>query len=175
MAISQETFIQYSPDLYNTAKKLADAYRNELRACNAVASGDLVNFNYDVTMEDGNIKLVFHLPKYWSAIESGRKPTEKSGSGVLFHKIVEWIEDKGIAPWVKYTKKDGTKVLATKSDMAWSITKSIHAEGYFKPNHHGKQPLALALAQTEKEQQEFIDISKKMIGEDVEQFVLRLK
>lgn len=105
--VDNELFIQNAPRLYDTAKKIADAYRNALRAANAIGQGDLINFQYDVIQENGEIKLVFYLPEYWEAIELGRKPTVNGGTGEVWQKIYEWIQDKGIAPWVKYETKEG--------------------------------------------------------------------
>lgn len=65
--------------------------------------------------------------------------------------------------------------MATLSDMTFAITKSIHNEGFFKPNHQGKHPLETALKDSETLQNEFIETAGKMLGKDFENFVLRLK
>lgn len=48
----------------------------------------------------------------------GRKPTEKSGDGALYRSILQWIQDKGIAPET-----------GTIEGLAHAITKKIHKEG----------------------------------------------
>lgn len=173
--VNQDLFIKESPALYNTGKQIADAYRNELRAANAIGQGDLINFDYDVKMNDGSISLVYYLPSYWYFIENGRQPTVNGGSGEVFEKIKEWIQNKGIEPWVKYETKEGKKVMATLSDMTFAITKSIHNNGFFKPNHQGKHCLENSLRATETLQNEFSETAGRMLGKDFENFVVRLK
>lgn len=120
--------------LYDLVNKLANLYRNELININAVASGKLVNFTRDIDWDGTKFTVSFNLPDYWYYLEHGRGPTHKSEGGKLIEAIRQWIRLKGITP------RDGDA-----ESLAWAVTKSIHQQGYFKPNHHGKQPLTKAL------------------------------
>lgn len=121
--------------LYDYAKELADLYRQEIQNADAKASGQLYNFQYRIEYQNDVFKVLFSLPDYWYWLEYGRNPTQKSEGGKLYQAIRQWIDQKGLVP------KDGK----SRDSLAWAITKTIHREGYFKPNHHGKHLLQNAL------------------------------
>lgn len=120
--------------LYDYADELAKLYKLEIQNSNSKATGTLFNFTHEIKWDGETLKVVFKLPHYWYYIEEGRNPTKKSEGGVLIEAIRKWIKDKGIVP------RNGDF-----EGLAWAITNSIHRQGYFKPNHHGKHLLKNAL------------------------------
>ena len=120
--------------LYDDVDALANLYRDELININAVASGDLVGFTADVQYDGQVFRVYFQLPKYWGAIEYGRRPTVNSQNGVLYTAIRRWLDVKSINP----TKGD-------RDGLAYAITKKIHQFGFFGYNVEGKHPLENAM------------------------------
>lgn len=171
--IDQKLFIEHSPTLYNIGKQLADAYKAELRTADAVASGSLVQFRWDVKLEKNGLKLVYYLPEHWRYIEYGRRPTKNRGDGSVYKSIYNWILDKGITPKARYNSK-GVKYIPTQKQLAFLITRKIHSEGYFSPNHQGKHPLEKAMQKTKTLQQQFVDTATKMFTDQVKDLIVML-
>lgn len=174
--INQEIWIENSPELYNIAEKLANLYRLEIEKAGAVATGSLKNFNYDVKLDQDTLKLVFTLPDYYYYIESGRGPTKRGENGVLVKAIYEWIQDKGITP-KPITRKNGRKYQPTQKQLAYAIAKTIHREGYFRPGHHGKKPLELAMNYGKQQglKDQFLQTVGQMLGREVHDELLTLQ
>lgn len=174
--INQDKFIEYSPQLYDIGKKLADLYRLEIEKAGAVATGNLKNFNYDVKLDQDTLKLVFTLPEYYYYIESGRKPTKRGEGGVLVKAIYEWIQDKGITP-KPITRKNGRKYQPTQKQLAYAIAKTIHREGYFRPGHHGKKPLEQAMNYGKQQglKDQFLQTVGQMLGREIHDEILTLQ
>lgn len=155
-----DKFIELSPKLYDIGLEIALNYKNELRRKNAVASGDLINFQWDITPSENGLKLQFFLPEYWRYIEYGRRPTVNKGDGKLQEKILQWIDEKGITP------KDGI----SKKSLAYLITRKIHREGY-----KGRNCLQNALNDSKVLEQQFIDIVADIYAKEVKDMIIQLK
>lgn len=155
-----DKFIELSPKLYDIGLEIALNYKNELRRKNAVASGDLINFQWDITPSENGLKLQFFLPEYWRYIEYGRRPTVNKGDGKLQEKILRWIEEKDITP------KDGI----SKKSLAYLITRKIHREGY-----KGRNCLQNALNDSKVLEQQFVDIVADIYAKEVKDMIIQLK
>lgn len=155
-----DKFIELSPKLYDIGMEIALNYKNELRRKNAVASGDLINFQWDITPSENGLKLQFFLPEYWRYIEYGRRPTVNKGDGKLREKIERWIEEKGITP------KDGI----SKKSLAYLITRKIHREGY-KP----RNCLKIALNDSKALEKQFVDIVADIYAKEISDMIVQLK
>lgn len=155
-----DKYIELSPKLYDIGLEIALNYKNELRRKNAVASGDLINFQWDITPSENGLKLQFFLPEYWRYIEYGRRPTKNKGDGKLHEKIERWIDEKGITP------KDGI----SKKSLAYLITRKIHREGY-KP----RNCLQIALNDSKALKQQFIDIVADIYAKEIKDMIVQLK
>lgn len=125
--------------IYDDVDKLADLYRNELINCGAVASGNLVNFPTDISYDGSTLTVSFILPRYYGAIEEGRKPTVKGGQGMLVNAIKQWLAVKSIQP-----------IGTTRENLAYLIARKIHKMGFFGLDHHGKHPLQNAMTFAEQ-------------------------
>lgn len=155
-----------STKLYQLIKDLLDAYRDNIERINAVAQGDLVNAatyaanKWQLEWKGERLELSLTLPKHWQFIERGRGPTMRSEGGKLYPAILEWIRVKKIIPrggWkanIPHPKQE--------AQLAHAITRKIHREGYFSPNHHGKWPLRDAIGS--------VDLAKRMAGVLTDQF-----
>lgn len=133
--------------VYDLADVLAKSYKSELVNADAVATGSLADFSYDVDMRESGLSIIFELPDYWFYIEEGRKPTMNSGDGSVLQRIRQWIDDKGIVP-----VPDASGHVPTLDDLAYVITRKIHRVGYFDldgMNSQGKHPLGRALDRNE--------------------------
>lgn len=155
-----DKYIELSPKLYDIGMEIALNYKNELRRKNAVASGDLINFQWDITPSENALKLQFFLPEYWRYIEYGRRPTVNKGDGKLREKIERWIDEKGITP------KDGI----SKKSLAYLITRKIHREGY-KP----RNCLQNALNDSKALEQQFVDIVADIYSKEISDMIVQLK
>ncbi|HET6224653.1 MAG TPA: hypothetical protein VFF27_00145 [Bacteroidia bacterium] len=95
--------------------------KDSLRSANRNASGktsDSINFEI---FEDGSTTTFQVVAnKNIMALEFGRGPTKKSGTGVLKDSIRQWIKDKGIK---------GSNGISEDS-LVFLITRKIHREGY---------------------------------------------
>jgi hypothetical protein len=163
--MDMDKFIELSPKLYNIALEIALNYKNELRrknelGRNAVASGDLINFQWDITPSENGLKLQFFLPEYWRYVEFGRRETVKHGDGKLQEKILRWIDEKGITP------KDGI----SKKSLAYLITRKIHREGF-----KGRNCLQNALNDSKALEQQFVDIVADIYAKEVSDMIVQLK
>lgn len=174
--VDNNNWITFSPQLYDIGKKLADLYRLELEKAGAVATGNLKNFDYDVKLDQDTLKLVFTLPDYYYYIESGRGPTKRGENGVLVRAIYEWIQDKGITP-KPITRKNGKKYTPTQKQLAYAIAKTIHKEGYFRPGHHGKKPLEIAMDYGKQQglKDQFLQTVGQMLGREIHDEILTLQ
>lgn len=155
-----EKFIELSPKLYDIGMEIALNYKNELRRKNAVASGDLINFQWDITPSENSLKLQFFLPEYWRYIEYGRRKTVNHSDGKLQEKILRWIKEKGITP------KDGI----SKKTLAYLITRKIHRKGY-KP----RNCLQNALNDSKALEQQFVDIVAEIYAKEISDMIVQLK
>ncbi|MBO7226552.1 MAG: hypothetical protein J6V33_03095 [Bacteroidales bacterium] len=158
--MDMDKFIELSPKLYGIGMEIALNYKNELRRKNAVASGDLINFQWDITPSENGLKLQFFLPEYWRYIEFGRRKTVNHGDGKLQEKILRWIDEKGITP------KDGI----SKKSLAFLITRKIHREGF-----KGRNCLQNALNDSKALEQQFIDIVAAIYAKEVKDMIVQLK
>lgn len=164
--IDNNLFKEYSPQLYNVGKQIAEAYKAEITNANAVGTGELQHFRWDVMHDKNSLQLVYYLPKQWYWIEYGRNKTQRKGDGSVYKAIYNWILDKGIQSKVRYDK-NGRKYIPTQKQLAFLITRKIHQDGYFSPNHQGKHLLQKSLDNTTALQDKFADIATQMVGKQV--------
>lgn len=165
--VDKNLFIKYAPELYDIGKKIADGYKRELKNVDAVASGTLYNFKWDIK-NDNTLKLVFYLPEYWRYIEFGRRPTKNDGDGSVRRGIYNWILDKGIEPITRFDK-NGKKYLPTKNQLAYLISRKIHNKGY-----DARRPLSTALTASKRLQDEFVNTVAKMLCKDATEMILQM-
>lgn len=155
MKINAETWVEQSPHLYDLGRDIANSYKNELRKDNAVASGDLVNFKWDIVNTPDSIKLQFTLPFYWKYVENGRGPTIRKGispNGSLRKSITEWIQDKGIVVPPKMTIEQ----------LSYLISRKIHREGY-----EGRECLKKAKIKSKPLIEDFVNTIVKIYNNDI--------
>jgi hypothetical protein len=152
MKINTETWVEESPHLYDLGRDIANAYKNQLRKDDAVASGDLVNFKWDIVNTPDSLKLQFTLPFYWKYIENGRGPTIRSGNGSLRKSITEWIQDKGIVVPPKMTIEQ----------LSFLISRKIHREGY-----EGRECLKKAKIKSKPLIEDFVNTIVKLYNNDI--------
>lgn len=155
--------------LYDGAKTIVDLYRQQLMEQNINASGELSeSADFDVDFNEDNIVVYFIYNSYGYYVEHGRKPT----TGVTGEKwnnpvqdIIDWMHDKNIVPHGISTRpipkrptmvpartrgvKGTQNVNGTKEEKAaaYAILNKIHRQGWYDPNHQGKEPLKKALEQ----------------------------
>lgn len=166
--INTEKFIELSPELYDIGKSLAEAYKKKLIQVDAVASGKLKNFNWDIVQDEDSLKLVFYLEDYWKEIEFGRGKTKSKVNQGVKEKIAEWIRVKGI-PLKPIVLKNGEQKQPTVEEVANAITQKIHNQGY-----KGRQPLEKALFENQNLTKQFTEISAKMFIKPVITDILNL-
>ena len=106
--------------VWDLADELATVYRNLLVINDAVASGQLKDFAYEVKVEPTKLTVLYKLPKYWKCVENGRPPSLKHKPPALQPAILQWIRDKNITPPMGMTEEQ----------FSWAITNSIHEDGY---------------------------------------------
>jgi hypothetical protein len=148
--------------IYDLADRLAKDYKSELVNANAVATGTLANFSYDVDLRDAGLAVVFELPEYWYYIEEGRQPTRNPGDGTVLQRIRQWIEDKGIVP---VPGADGK--VPTLDSLAYAITDKLHKYGYFDlEGEHSKGKHLL---------RNTLDRNQQVIDEIEDEFVLQIE
>jgi hypothetical protein len=83
------------------------------------ASGRLsASLESETTVTPAYTRLTVSALGYIFAAEEGRGPSKNSEGGVLFERILQWIDDKGL----NIPEKD-------KKGVAFAITKKIHEEG----------------------------------------------
>lgn len=142
------------------AMDLATKYQHLLQEENINASRELSKaaINYIFKWKGDVLQLVFRLPEYWYYVEHGRNAT----SGVTGQKWVDPVGD--IMRWIDYKKLTPTTPMRSarvpavkkqlsaedkKRKMAQAIVRKIHREGFYSPNHHGKQPMEKAILATQ--------------------------
>jgi hypothetical protein len=140
-----------STKLYQLIRDLLDTYKQNITEANAIAHGDLVNAatyetnQWTLRWKGETLALVLFLPNYWRWIEQGRPPTQQSEGGVLYPAILDWIRVKHIVP----RPDTKTNKVPTPERLAYMITRKIHREGYFSPDHQGKHLLQNAIDQVD--------------------------
>src|SRR5690348_12229529 len=100
---------------------ITEGLKDSLRSANrnaSVKTSESINFEI---FEDGS-STTFQIVanKIIMAVEFGRGPTKKSGTGVVKDSIRQWIKDKGIKG------RDGIN----EDSLVFLITRKIHREGY---------------------------------------------
>lgn len=151
--------------IYDLADRLAKDYKSELVNADAVATGALANFSYDVDMRENGLSVIFELPDYWYYIEEGRQPTRNPGDGTVLQRIRQWIDDKGIVP---VPGADGK--VPTLDDLAYLITRRIHRYGYFElegEHSQGKHLLKKTLDGNQRSIEELEDLFTVIIEKPV--------
>lgn len=140
-----------STKLYQLIRDLLDAYKANITTAGAIAHGDLVNAaSYEqnqwlLRWKGETLALVLKLPEYWRWLEQGRPPTQQSEGGVLYPAILDWVKVKHIVP----RPDPKTHKVPSVTQLAYMITRKIHREGYFSPNHQGKHLLQNAIDQVD--------------------------
>lgn len=154
--------------LYDGAKEIVDLYRQQLELQNINASGELSNSaDFDVDFNEDNIVVYFIYNSYGYYVEHGRKPTtgatgEKWQNPV--QDIIDWMHAKKIVPYSISSRpiprrpsrrvpvrpvgvKRMQEIKGTKEEKAaaYAILNKIHRQGWYDPNHQGKEPLKKAL------------------------------
>lgn len=158
--ISREAFEEHSPKLYDTARKIANEYKNQIKADNAIASGELYNFKWDIDLLNDGLKLVFDLPKQWGIVEYGRVPTKNPGTGQVRRSIAEWVRLKGLTPYPGQSFES----------MVYAITNKIHGPKKNPPKYTIKprHTLEKSLNQSAAFIQQFEDIAVEMLNSEIE-------
>lgn len=151
--MTREAFEEHSPKLYDTARKIANEYKNQIKADNAIASGELYNFKWDIEYAERHLKLVFDLPEQWRFVEYGRNPTKNSGTGQVRHSIAEWVRLKGLTPRPNQSTES----------MIYAITRKIHTKGF-----PARNTLEKSLNQSAAFIQQFEDITVDMLNSEIE-------
>ena len=95
------------------------------------------------------IVMAISMPEYGLAVDGGRRPTEKNGTGELKKNLISWIKRKGLKIDISENKKNKAKTLKNKKvrkaykqitrdkkieQVAFLIARKIHKDGY-KGNH----------------------------------------
>lgn len=150
--------LDLTPELYDIARQLALAYKNELINVNAVATGNLSNFDWDIQRTGNSIKLVFFLPEYWQFIEEGRNKTRVGGTGQVRNSIKDWIRVKGIKPY-----PDSNGRTPTMDQLAYLISRKIHNKGF-----EGRQPLRKAMQSNKSLLDKFSEIAAKTMVDEID-------
>lgn len=136
-----------STQLYQLIRDLLDTYRENIIDADAKASGELLTAatyetkQWMLRWKGETLQLVLMLPEYWRWIEQGRPPTQQSQGGVLYPAILEWVKVKHVVP----RPDPKTNKVPSVERQAYMITRKIHREGYFSPNHQGKHLLQNAI------------------------------
>lgn len=151
--MTREAFEEHSPKLYDTGRKIANEYKNQIKAVNAIASGELYNFKWDIEHIGQRLELIFNLPEQWRFVEYGRGPTKNSGSGQVRRSIAEWVRLKGLQPYPDQTNEE----------MIYAITRKIHSKGF-----PARFPLERALKKSTALIQQFEDITVEMLNSEIE-------
>ena len=153
--------------LYDGAKTIVDLYRQQLMEQNINASNQLSeSADFDVDFNENDIVVYFIYNSYGYYVEHGRKPTGGGGGEKWMNPvqdIIDWMNDKNIVPHGISTRpipkrpsmvpartrgvKGAQNVNGTKEEKAaaYAILNKIHRQGWYDPNHHGKEPLKKAL------------------------------
>ena len=153
--------------LYDGAKTIVDLYRQQLMEQNINASNQLSeSADFDVDFNENDIVVYFIYNSYGYYVEHGRKPTGGGGGEKWMNPvqdIIDWMNDKNIVPHglaARPIPKRPTRVPArtrsvkgsqeingTKEQKAaaYAILNKIHRQGWYDPNHQGKEPLKKAL------------------------------
>lgn len=152
--------------LYDGAKTIVDLYRQQLMEQNINASGELSNSaDFDVDFNEDNIVVYFIYNSYGYYVEHGRKPTTGvtgENWNTAIDDIINWMHDKNIVPHGRSTRPipkkpsgvparrpkppvDPSRYTKEELSAAYAIATKIHNEGWYDPNHQGKEPLKKAL------------------------------
>lgn len=113
---------------------LAEIYKQKIDEADAVASGELKNFQTSFVLGDEHFIIYFYLQEYWKWIENGRGPGKQPPPNT----IQRWIEVRHIVPHPINGKVPSTK------QLTYLIGRKIGREGY-----EGRHPLKNALDSSE--------------------------
>lgn len=107
-------------ELKPIAAQIAQLYKEKIQQANSVATGNLLNFTYDVTFEGTVFRLIFNLPKEWAYVENGRA----AGKFPPIEAIKDWIQVKKIVPY-----PDSYGRVPTTNQLAYLISRKIATDG----------------------------------------------
>ena len=169
--------------IYDLAGKLAEAYRSNLEKEQVIGSNDgIKTFTYTIQYENNMFEVAFILPKYWGAIEFGRRPDYKNENpwSDPVGDIVKWLKFKRLpvpASFRKNSIKPKKSTLSPEEKYAYAIVKKIRKKGYYGKDgqHYGKHILQHTLDENDELINEIADeigaqITRLSIGKDIENF-----
>jgi hypothetical protein len=96
-------------------------YQANLTEHNRIASGELYNCYFNVSLNGRTYEVALDLKEYWKYVEYGRKP----GKFPPTNKILEWITIKPVIP-----RPDASGRIPTPKQLAFLIGRKIANEGY---------------------------------------------
>lgn len=143
---------------YNSARELAEKYKQELELQKVNASGELSrSVDFDVDYDENSITLYFNMVMYWYYIEHGRKPTGGGGGSSwggwrqATRDIQQWIENKiSRGQWIPRNNKPIPQVGSKEiKGVAYTIVRKIHTKGFYGQNHTGLHILEKVLMDAE--------------------------
>jgi hypothetical protein len=106
---NEEIFKQFSETIIPELQKVSGRFANSITA----------DYNEET--------LTISASPFIRVLIDGRRPTSanaKTGSPTLQQIIRKWIDEKGITP-----KAKANGIIATKEQLSWAISKSIHVNG----------------------------------------------
>lgn len=141
MAISKKYQKQ---DFALEVMKLMEALREEIKRQNAVATGNMINFTYDIHTTANSVRITINLPEYFKYLNKGVNGVKQNnGSPYSFHSefpsrkmvdsILQWITVKRIIPRSKTTGR-----FIKKEQGAYAISRGILKNG-LKPRRFTDQ------------------------------------
>lgn len=142
--------------LYDGARKIVEMYKQELEAQRVNASGALSrSADFDFDFDENDITLYFIYNSYGYYINEGRRPTGGGGGQSWgypqnVNDISKWIENKiSRGWWIPRNNKPIPRTPQEIRSVAYTIVRSIHNSGFYKPNHHGLHILEQVLQKAE--------------------------
>ena len=142
--------------LRDFGQKIVDNYKAELEAC-GYQDGQLYStLKYSVKMDNSSWLISISLEKYWRYIEYGRRP----GKMPPLEVIEKWIDVKQIHPH-PMTLKSGKTVKPTPPQLPFLIARKIGRDGI--------QPRPLFKKSFEAAKQQFIQVIKDAITQDIKE------
>lgn len=145
----QETILQFLEEIKT------EIIQNHIKAGQDV-TGNAIR-SYEIITEEFGGKLL--AAPYVFALDKGRGPSKKSGSGdqSLQSSILEWMKAKGINA-VPYSRKDGSLQDQDKADkgLSFAIANNIHENGTLAFRNGGTGVISNVI--TERRLQIFADV-----------------
>lgn len=142
-------------EIEQLVEKLANLYKSEL--VGSLSSGDLLDFDFKMSINGNLFQVTFCLQEYWQYVEYGRR----AGKRPPIEVIEDWIRIKPIIPYPINGKVPDTR------QLAFLIARKIGRDGI-----EGKKYLTKAMYSDEAEsliqqikQEFFIQVSNRLVEE----------